>query len=402
MGSFEQCVFISYAWEGESEEIVNRIDQSLQKRGLTIIRDKRDLGYKGSIKKFMERIGQGNCIIVVVNDKYLRSSNCMFELVEIAQDEKFFDRIFPIVLSDANIYDPVKRLDYVKYWEAKKAELASAMQSVDPANLQGVREDIDNYNRFRDKISSLTSFLKDMNTLKPEMHQDSDFEILYQAIDKRMRQKGLNVDELISVLEEAFSKDDPRIRQLRRVFTDIQKMQQIQQTLYEWKELHNALDDIITSFAPFSSEIQRADKENVIPSASTLRNLWYAVSMKVDALLEFSSTINYIGKRYKEEGSFSTGENWAVKLSGMRRDINKLLGLDQDSGFNSTTKLSISFTDKGKLRLGIKPDWWVTLFEYNNEFNHLVYGQMHWADKKLRESATELYSLSMSVFGSEK
>lgn len=182
----DSSILISYAWGAEREEIVNKLDQSLQKRGLKIIRDKRDLGYKGSIKEFMEQIGQGHCIIVVVSDKYLRSPNCMFELVEIAENKQLHDRIFPIVLSDADIYDPVRRLEYVKYWEAKRAELAKAMKDVDPANLQGLREDIDDYDRFRDKISGLTSILKDMNTLTPEMHRDSDFDALYTAIEKRL------------------------------------------------------------------------------------------------------------------------------------------------------------------------------------------------------------------------
>lgn len=87
----------------ESEAIVNQIDTALQQRGLKIIRDKRDLGYKGSISAFMERIGQGNCVIVVISDKYLRSPNCMFELVEIAEGKQFHDRVFPIVLADTDL-----------------------------------------------------------------------------------------------------------------------------------------------------------------------------------------------------------------------------------------------------------------------------------------------------------
>ena len=186
MDAYQPGVFISYAWGAEREDIVNKLDQSLGQRGIKIIRDKRDLGYRGSIQEFMERIGRGDCVIVVVSDKYLRSPNCMFELVEIAENKQFHDRIFPIVLPDANIYDPVKRLEYVSYWEAKRTELAEAMKKVDPANLQGIREDIDNYTRFREKISGLTSILKDMNTLTPEMHSDSDFEALYTAIEKRI------------------------------------------------------------------------------------------------------------------------------------------------------------------------------------------------------------------------
>jgi hypothetical protein len=188
MGNYENTVFVSYAWGGEREEIVNQIDQGLQQRGLKIIRDKRELGYKGSIKALMERIGQGNCVIVVISDKYLRSPNCMFELVEIAENKQFNDRIFPVVLADADIYDPIKRLGYVKYWEDKRNALAEAMRAVDPANLQGIRDDIDLYHRIRDQISGLASTLKDMNTLTPEMHQDSNFSHLYDAIEKRMRE----------------------------------------------------------------------------------------------------------------------------------------------------------------------------------------------------------------------
>ena len=188
MSDYEQAVFISYAWGGEREEIVNQIDEALKKRNIKIIRDKRDLGYKGSISEFMERIGRGNCVIVVISDKYLRSPNCMFELVEIAEGKKFHDRIFPVVLKDANIYDPVKRIEYVKYWEVKRAELADAMRTLDPANLHGIREDMDLYDRIRDRISGLTSTLKDMNTLTPDMHRDSNFNDLYTALEKRMKE----------------------------------------------------------------------------------------------------------------------------------------------------------------------------------------------------------------------
>jgi hypothetical protein len=200
MQNYEQAVFISYAWGSEREEIVNQIDESLQKRGIKIIRDKRDLGYKGSIKEFMERIGQGNCVVVVVSEKYLHSPNCMFELVEIAENKHFHDRVFPIVLAEANIYEPLRRIDYVKYWEVKRAELAEAMKTLDPANLQGIRDDMDLYDRIRDKVSGLTSILKDMNTLTPEMHQDSNFSILFDALEKKLKE---SLTELSTEINEA-------------------------------------------------------------------------------------------------------------------------------------------------------------------------------------------------------
>jgi hypothetical protein len=182
----EKEIFISYAWGGESEEIVNKLDAVFQSRGVTIIRDKRDLGYKGRIKAFMERIGRGKCVIVVVSEKYLKSENCMFELVQIAQNGQFYDRIFPIVLADANIYKPVNRIKYIKYWEEQIQELDEAMKGVGAANLQGLREDIDSYTEIRRTIAELTNILKDMNTLTSEMHSETDFKALFQAIEQKM------------------------------------------------------------------------------------------------------------------------------------------------------------------------------------------------------------------------
>lgn len=182
----EKEIFISYAWGGDSEVYVNRLDQVLQSKGITIIRDKRDLGYKGLIKAFMERIGRGKCVITVISDKYLKSPNCMFELVQIAKNGEFYHRIFPIVLSDAQIYQPIERIKYIKHWEDKIKELDEAMRGVSAANLQGFREEIDQYTEIRHTIAELTNLLKDMNTLTPDIHSESEFEELVQAIAQRL------------------------------------------------------------------------------------------------------------------------------------------------------------------------------------------------------------------------
>ena len=191
MADYEQRVFISYAWGEETSEreaIVNQIDQSLQKRGLKIVRDKRDLGYKGSIRKFMDRIGEGDSIIVVISDKYLRSKNCMYELVQIAKNKQFVDRIFPIILSDAKIYDAGDRLDYIEHWEKEKARLNKRVRELsDFSNLESIQEELNDVDEFRDEIDELSGLLKDMNTLNPAMHRDSDFSELFTAIEKRMK-----------------------------------------------------------------------------------------------------------------------------------------------------------------------------------------------------------------------
>ena len=136
----------------------------------------------------MERIGRGKCVIVVISDKYLKSPNCMFELVQVAQNGEFYDRIFPIVLPDAQIYKPVNRLKYIKHWENEIKDLNEAMREVDAANLHGFREEIDQYTEIRNTIAELTKLLKNMNTLTSDIHNESDFEQLLKAIENHLNE----------------------------------------------------------------------------------------------------------------------------------------------------------------------------------------------------------------------
>ncbi|NNE76413.1 MAG: toll/interleukin-1 receptor domain-containing protein, partial [Pricia sp.] len=81
------AIYISYAWGSESEATAETIEAEFQKRGLSIIRDKNHLGYKGRIKDFMEQIGRSKYVILVISNKYLHSINCMFELVQIFKNQ---------------------------------------------------------------------------------------------------------------------------------------------------------------------------------------------------------------------------------------------------------------------------------------------------------------------------
>lgn len=66
-------IYVSYAWRGESESIVDQLCQVFAIKGYKIIRDKSAVAYKDSIKSFMDRIGRGKFIIAVISDKYMKS-----------------------------------------------------------------------------------------------------------------------------------------------------------------------------------------------------------------------------------------------------------------------------------------------------------------------------------------
>lgn len=179
-------LFVSYAWEAESEKVVDDIAAAIRDRDVSLLREKNELRYKDPIQGFMQRLGKGKCVAVVVSRKFLQSHHCMFELVEVAAAGNFADRIFPIILDDAQIFDAKSRLGYIKYWEAKISELDEEMKTVGQDNLQGIREEIDLYVQIRATMAKLMQILASMNTLSPTEHRRSGFAAFFDKIQAKL------------------------------------------------------------------------------------------------------------------------------------------------------------------------------------------------------------------------
>lgn len=187
------AIYLSYAWgdkneSGESrEKIADRLYESLLNDGYRVIRDKESLGYRGSISEFMKEIGRGSLIIVVISDKYLKSPYCMFELLEIfrksgSEVSEMREKIFPIVLDDAKIYNPAEVVNYVDFWKEKRDELNEKILTVGLANASGMVDDFKIYHEVTSNISLLISLLKDLNSLNPQALSDDNFIGIKNAI----------------------------------------------------------------------------------------------------------------------------------------------------------------------------------------------------------------------------
>jgi hypothetical protein len=175
-------VFVSYAWNPESCAVVDRLQQALGEQGIRLLRDREEVRFKDSIGDFMRRIGRGKCVVVVISEKYLKSENCMFEMVEIAKATGLRERIFPIVLPDANIYRATGRIRYLQHWESEIQSLDAALKTVRGDNLTKLQADLNVYAEIRRLFDGIADTLRDMNALSPSQHEDTGFEELIRRV----------------------------------------------------------------------------------------------------------------------------------------------------------------------------------------------------------------------------
>lgn len=156
-----KTIFLSYNWH--DWEIADRIDQYLSGlSGITVKRDLRDIGSWKSIREFMKSIRQQDYAVLIVSDLYLRSKNCMFEVMEIMKKPEYEDRIFPAVV-ESGIYNPFVRVEYIKYWEQECDKLEAAIKGLDPANAAELAVDLKHYSSIASSIGEFLSMVADRN-----------------------------------------------------------------------------------------------------------------------------------------------------------------------------------------------------------------------------------------------
>jgi hypothetical protein len=178
-------MIVSYAWEEHSDEIIKKFRAAAEERGIRVVQDKvNGLEYGGYISGFMDKVGAHGHILIVISDKYLKSVNCMYEMRVIRANENWQSRIFPLVLPDAKIYDPMNRNQYTRFWEEKFNSLNEDLRKFDDfSNRQEAFKELDLYAYAKNNIDSTSKFFADMNTLSIQQHESRAFADILDRIE---------------------------------------------------------------------------------------------------------------------------------------------------------------------------------------------------------------------------
>ncbi|QIX59922.1 tetratricopeptide repeat protein [Hymenobacter sp. BT18] len=154
-------ISLSYCWA--DKDIANKIDQDWKALGIILTRDIRDVDYKGSFRAFMQSMREGDFVLLIISENYLKSKNCMFEALELFQDPAFKDKILPVLAPNANIYNALGRLQYAKYWEEQISELTAQIKQLDGLdNITSAYQELDHLRRIRGSIDQFCATLSDL------------------------------------------------------------------------------------------------------------------------------------------------------------------------------------------------------------------------------------------------
>ncbi|WP_158660235.1 COR domain-containing protein [Niveispirillum cyanobacteriorum] len=139
--------YVSYAWKDAAnpdlEQPVDELCAEAAKRGIRIKRDRTDLGPgDGRISAFMDKIGAGERIVVVLSKKYLESPFCMHELHAIWRrsrtDDEFINRVRLWAPGTVPIWNPKQRVGWNQHWFKEFNDLNDCLEPGQSPTLLGL------------------------------------------------------------------------------------------------------------------------------------------------------------------------------------------------------------------------------------------------------------------------
>jgi tetratricopeptide (TPR) repeat protein len=193
-------IFLSYSWA--SKKIADKIYYDLSFVGFNVIKDDHTLKYTDRLPDFMQKIRKADFALLLVCDSYLKSINCMTEVMQLDKDDNAWKKILPTIFKDAKFYQVLDRIHYVKYWQEKSDAIESALKSIDPINATVLYQELKSYKGITQNIDSFLTNLKEQFNVSPE----ELFEKFYSPLTERI---GVNPDltKMIQLIPISFISD---------------------------------------------------------------------------------------------------------------------------------------------------------------------------------------------------
>jgi hypothetical protein len=151
-------VAVSYSWKEERTGLqagaVDQFCEALRKAGVEVVRDLGALSPGECISEFMRSLGASDFICVFLNQAYLKSPNCMYELLIAWQRSKdhapeFRRRVKVWVMDDVkNIHKIDGRLEFLDYWLSEKNRVEPLINKYVTVGLSAAT--VDEYRRIKE------------------------------------------------------------------------------------------------------------------------------------------------------------------------------------------------------------------------------------------------------------
>jgi len=239
-------IFISYSWK--DKPIVDLIDDDFKSIGIYVTRDIRDLKYRSDIKQYMKRIRLADYPLIAISDTFLKSRNCMFEMLELMKEQDYHNRVLPILVDESDIFSSKSKAEYLRYWNTEANHLRDILVKTDPIKAIPLIEDLRVTERISSEIVEFLATLSNMRLMSFREIKGNGYTELLEAIGYKgdhvkaelLQVSSLSVAERDLFLERLMLRypDNPNVA-FKRAYIELTEKEEKQKAALLWEEYLN-------------------------------------------------------------------------------------------------------------------------------------------------------------------
>ena len=178
-------IFLSYSHK--NKDIADRVDKFFISKNIRLTRDVRDVPAYSSLTKFMDTIRDHDYVIMLISDAYLKSTNCMYEVIQFIQERNYIGRTFPIIIdNEATIFDHSKHGKYIRYWQIKYKEFGDEIKTLQYTGTSPLHKELDKINKIQSNIGEFLNKIADLRCFSLDELESTNYKAILDKIGKTL------------------------------------------------------------------------------------------------------------------------------------------------------------------------------------------------------------------------
>jgi len=174
-------IFLSYSHK--NKEIADRVDKFFISKNIRLTRDVRDAPAYSSLKKFMDTIRDHDYVILLISDVYLKSINCMYEVIQFIQEKKYIEKTFPIIIDkQADIFNKVKHIDYISFWQNRYKRFRNKINKLENTGTAQSHVELDKIDRIQSNIGEFLNKIADLKCFPLDELESTNYKAILDKI----------------------------------------------------------------------------------------------------------------------------------------------------------------------------------------------------------------------------
>jgi hypothetical protein len=178
-------IFLSYSHK--DKEIAGRVDTFFISKNIPLTRDVRDAMPYSSLKKFMDTIRDHDYVIMLISNAYLKSTNCMYEVIQFIQEKKYIEKTFPIIIDNkADIFKKEKHIDYIKFWQNKYEGFKNKINNLENTGTAQSHVELDKIDKIQSNIGDFLNKIADLKCFSLGELESTNYKTILDKISKTL------------------------------------------------------------------------------------------------------------------------------------------------------------------------------------------------------------------------